>query len=334
MQLLHSPRGRRKGPIRSVAHAGFTLIELLVVIAIIALLIGILLPALGKARASAQQVVCMQRMREIGVATQFYAGDSDDRIWPFQGRANIDNDPALEIYGWARVEADPTESVTGLKPGPLYDYLDGVSDIMECPTNKRRSISGEVNSELSESGQSSEVDFDYTLFAGMQGLRLDKEQTLYYIDRTAQENYGQRPAIGRFEIDDGREFLSRLRTMPMFVEEHTEFYNQKYPDGNWANVDEFTDRHNGSGHILYKDATAELFDTVNGDSEVLGSEEDSSEQNKTTKQLDFYAKGAPILRDGRGLPTKFWQLWGINQNYASGSSNDRPNYGWIDFAQF
>jgi prepilin-type N-terminal cleavage/methylation domain-containing protein len=89
----------------------FTLVELLVVIGIIALLLGILMPALGGARAQARAVACMSNVRQIAVAAQMYANetrrfvtylsnssegrpmDRKELLFPYlnQGKGNADN---------------------------------------------------------------------------------------------------------------------------------------------------------------------------------------------------------------------------------------------------
>ncbi len=67
---------------QSARHPGFTLIELLVVVSVIALLVGLLLPALGAARRHARALTCLTTARSLGQAMRMYLDDHAGRFAP------------------------------------------------------------------------------------------------------------------------------------------------------------------------------------------------------------------------------------------------------------
>ena len=109
-------------------HRAFTLIELLVVIAIIALLLSILMPALGKVKEQARKMVCMAQMHNIVVAQFAYANNNND-IFPMFRWSTGEFCPSLADY--VLMYSEPIYSSNGL----LYEqnYIKDI-DIFFCPS--------------------------------------------------------------------------------------------------------------------------------------------------------------------------------------------------------
>ena len=131
---------------------GFTLIELLVVIAIIALLIGILLPALGKARDSAKGALCLTNQRQLVLALTTYATDFNGR-YPINVQSGLTNAQLpgnINRIAWFDVEV-----IGQYLPNSDSGDLGGISEnnvratvgggVMQCPNHQQAGRSYSMN---------------------------------------------------------------------------------------------------------------------------------------------------------------------------------------------
>lgn len=116
------------------ARRAFTLVELLIVIAIIALLIGTLVPALGRSRASAQQIACASSIRQLVLAVALYAHDHDDLAPP--GASQFQTRNLHRWHGSRPTISDPFTPAGA----PITPYLDDSAAtsaaLRACPTFK------------------------------------------------------------------------------------------------------------------------------------------------------------------------------------------------------
>jgi prepilin-type N-terminal cleavage/methylation domain-containing protein len=207
----------------TVKRNAFTLIELLVVISIIALLVGILLPALGAARKSAIDLKCKTQLRQFGIAFMAYATDSRDTL------------PSNLRTGQHQVTwlTDKFSLFLAIKNAPengtIFPYVGEAKELYRCPALEEGAT--QTNGLPSNDGIGSNGKFDYSVFTAWNTARVDQIRSQSIIARNPGDTSTYVDVLTPLLIEED----------PAFSMNNNSFFDSKHASsdrvGNWHGGD-------------------------------------------------------------------------------------------------